>query len=48
MVVLEYPPNRELGDLGTPVAFELARRLTEGTPCDRAGNRRGVRRAGRA
>ena len=24
---LEYPPNRELGDLGTPVAFELARRL---------------------
>ncbi len=27
MVVLEYPPNRELGDLGTPLAFELARRL---------------------
>jgi arginyl-tRNA synthetase len=26
-IVLEYPPNRELGDLGTPVAFELARRL---------------------
>jgi hypothetical protein len=26
-VVLEYPPNRELGDLGTPVAFELARRV---------------------
>ena len=26
-LVLEYPPNRELGDLGTPVAFELARRL---------------------
>ena len=26
-VVLEYPPNRELGDLGTPLAFELARRL---------------------
>ncbi len=26
-VTLEYPPNRELGDLGTPVAFELARRL---------------------
>jgi hypothetical protein len=24
---LEYPPNRELGDLGSPVAFELARRL---------------------
>jgi arginyl-tRNA synthetase len=23
----EYPPTRELGDLGTPVAFELARRL---------------------
>ena len=26
-VALEIPPNRELGDLGTPVAFELARRL---------------------
>ena len=26
-VALDYPPNRELGDLGTPVAFELARRL---------------------
>ena len=26
-VVLEYPPTRALGDLGTPVAFELARRL---------------------
>ena len=26
-VALEYPPNRELGDLGTPIAFELARRL---------------------
>ena len=26
-IVLEYPPNRQLGDLGTPVAFELARRL---------------------
>ncbi len=26
-VALEYPPNRELGDLGTPLAFELARRL---------------------
>jgi arginyl-tRNA synthetase len=26
-IVLEYPPNRELGDLGTPMAFELARRL---------------------
>ena len=24
---LEYPPRRELGDLGTPVAFELARTL---------------------
>ena len=32
-VALEYPPNRELGDLGTPVAFELARRLrAEGAP----------------
>src|SRR5687768_3996957 len=26
-VALEYPPNRDLGDLGTPVAFELARQL---------------------
>jgi arginyl-tRNA synthetase len=26
-IALEYPPNRSLGDLGTPVAFELARRL---------------------
>ena len=26
-VVIDYPPNREMGDLGTPVAFELARRL---------------------
>jgi arginyl-tRNA synthetase len=26
-ITLEYPPNRDLGDLGTPVAFELARRL---------------------
>jgi arginyl-tRNA synthetase len=26
-IALEYPPGRELGDLGTPVAFELARRL---------------------
>jgi arginyl-tRNA synthetase len=26
-IALEYPPNRNLGDLGTPVAFELARRL---------------------
>ena len=25
--MLDYPPNRDLGDLGTPVAFELARRL---------------------
>ncbi len=24
---IEYPPNRALGDLATPVAFELARRL---------------------
>jgi len=29
LVVLEYPPNRELGDLGTPIAFELARRLRQ-------------------
>src|SRR5688572_3324767 len=26
-IALEYTPNRELGDFGTPVAFELARRL---------------------
>src|SRR6187401_2365358 len=26
-LALDYPPNRDLGDLGTPVAFELARRL---------------------
>jgi arginyl-tRNA synthetase len=26
-VAIETPPNRALGDLGTPVAFELARRL---------------------
>lgn len=26
-VPLEYPPTRDLGDLGTPVAFDLARRL---------------------
>ena len=26
-IALEYPPNRTLGDLGTPAAFELARRL---------------------
>jgi arginyl-tRNA synthetase len=26
-IVLESPPNRDLGDLGTPLAFELARRL---------------------
>ncbi len=24
---IEYPPNRSLGDLGSPVAFDLARRL---------------------
>src|SRR5687767_12523515 len=24
---IDYPPNRELGDLATPLAFELARRL---------------------
>ena len=26
-IPIEYPPNRSLGDLGTPVAFDLARRL---------------------
>jgi arginyl-tRNA synthetase len=28
-VPIEYPPNRTLGDLGTPVAFDLARRLRQ-------------------
>jgi arginyl-tRNA synthetase len=27
LVVIDYPPNRELGDLALPLAFELARRL---------------------
>jgi arginyl-tRNA synthetase len=26
-IPIEYPPNRTLGDLGSPVAFDLARRL---------------------
>ncbi len=26
-LTLEYPPKREMGDLATPIAFELARRL---------------------
>ena len=26
-LALDYPPNRDLGDIGTPAAFELARRL---------------------
>jgi arginyl-tRNA synthetase len=26
-IPIEYPPNRSLGDLGTPIAFDLARRL---------------------
>src|ERR1051326_2965911 len=26
-LALEYPPKRELGDLATPAAFELARKL---------------------
>ncbi|MSO36481.1 MAG: hypothetical protein EXQ54_08645, partial [Acidobacteria bacterium] len=26
-IPIENPPNRTLGDLGTPVAFDLARRL---------------------
>src|SRR5262245_34146958 len=26
-IVIEMPPNRSMGDLGVPVAFELARRL---------------------
>src|SRR5215217_181750 len=27
IIPIEYPPNRTLGDLGTPIAFDLARRL---------------------
>jgi arginyl-tRNA synthetase len=27
VITLDYPPSRDLGDLGTPVAFELAKRL---------------------
>ena len=27
VIAIEYPPNRALGDIGTPVAFDLARRL---------------------
>ncbi len=27
VIAIEYPPSRTLGDLGTPVAFELARRV---------------------
>src|SRR5687768_2107940 len=27
VIALEYPPNRSLGDRGTPIAFGLARRL---------------------
>ncbi len=26
-IVIDYPPNRELGDLAVPLAFELAKRL---------------------
>ena len=26
-IAIETPPNRTMGDLGTPVAFDLARRL---------------------
>jgi arginyl-tRNA synthetase len=28
-IPVEFPPNRTLGDLGTPVAFDLARRLRQ-------------------
>jgi arginyl-tRNA synthetase len=28
-IPIEYPPNRTLGDLGSPVAFELARRVRQ-------------------
>ncbi len=27
IIPIEYPPNRTFGDLGTPIAFDLARRL---------------------
>jgi len=29
VIPIEYPPNRALGDLGTPIAFDLARRLRQ-------------------
>ena len=42
---LESPPNRELGDLGTPVAFELARRLRKAPRAIAAGDRRRLGRS---
>ena len=42
-IALDYPPNRELGDLGSPVAFELARRLRKSAP---PSWRRSIRMAG--
>ena len=47
-IPVETPPNRTLGDLGTPVAFDLARRLRKAprviaqeiADCARAGPRR--------
>ena len=44
-LALEYPPNRDLGDLGTPVAFELAKRLRKAPAGHRPGDRRRVRHA---
>jgi len=47
--VLESPPNRDLGDLGTPVAFELARRLRKAPKrCSAHRNRALARHMGAA
>ena len=31
-IALEYPPNRDLGDLGTPVAFDLLHPVDQAPP----------------
>ncbi len=42
-IVLESPPNRAMGDLACPVAFELARRLRKAPQGDRRRDRRRAR-----
>ena len=50
-IVLDYPPSRDLGDLATPVAFELARRLRKAPRviakeiADAFGTAEGIRQA---